>query len=582
MQYHSRYLGSFILGSLSLTALSAAPFTDTGSLYNQMQRNAQQSVKKKEHPKYNTKEKQQAKLSGRHMVKVNGFKIIGNDELSQAEIDKVLAPFIGRTMSTEELTQAANALTEYYHKKGFFDANVALIKPYILKGGIIVLVVDERHLEKGGISVENSGERIKTQKVQKLWENIMKPGAMKQKDFERAMLLTNDFPGISAKADLYYGTDDKTDDMVITVTDEDVFNGNIDIDNYGSYYTGQTEVGATLYWNSPTQNGEEIVARFISTGKYSNYAYVDIAVPVFDNGIRIGASFDYLKYELTHQNQGEGGDGSAWNGTAYVKYPLVRSEDFNVETELDYVHTRMKDNDLTEELDNSTIDKGVFKISGNRSDDFLLNGITYFDVSLTVGNLKLHNQKHKANDDKFVKSAGSFTKLNFSLSRFQNLVGNLSSKISIDGQWASKNLDSFEKYFITGPYAVAGYPVGEVAGDKAAVFYADLRYDFYQMPWGGDFEVNAFYTYGWAQIYKSQSTWDAYYPNKPDDNEVRLQTVGLGLSQTWSDKAVIRVSVGRQVGGNRHAKRAYNDPVGKDYDQSTSDYRAWVQAIYYW
>ena len=35
MQY-SRYLSSFILGTLSLTALSAAPFTDTGSIYNQV------------------------------------------------------------------------------------------------------------------------------------------------------------------------------------------------------------------------------------------------------------------------------------------------------------------------------------------------------------------------------------------------------------------------------------------------------------------------------------------------------------------------------------------------------------------
>ena len=236
-------------------------------------------------------------------------------------------------MTTAELSETANALTAYYHKKGFYDASVALIKPYILKGGIIVLVVDEKHLEKGGISVENSGERIKTEKVQNLWDNIMKPGAMKQDRFERAMLLTNDFPGISAKADLYYGTDENTDDLVITVTDEEVFNGNVDIDNYGSYYTGRTEVGTTLYWNSPTKNGEEIVARFITTGKYSNYGYIDLVVPVFDNGMRVGVSADYLDYELKHQLVNQGGDGTAWNANVYAKYPFVRSEDFSLEGE---------------------------------------------------------------------------------------------------------------------------------------------------------------------------------------------------------------------------------------------------------
>jgi len=94
--------------------------------------------------------------------------------------------------------------------------------------------------------------------------------------------------------------------------------------------------------------------------------------------------------------------------------------------------------------------------------------------------------------------------------------------------------------------------------------------------------MKAFYTYGWTQIYKDQSTWDIFYSNQPDDNEVHLQTVGLGVSQTWSDTAVIRVTVGKQIGGDKHVKRPYNDPVGLDYDQSDSDYRAWVEAIYYW
>ena len=577
----SHYLSIATAGALGLTTLSAAPFTDTGSIYNQMQKNAQRGIGNQEHPKYKKEKKQRMKLSGQHTVLVNGFEIIGNDEFTQAQIDKVLAPFVGRTMTTAELSKTANALTDYYQKKGFFDASVALISPYILEGGIIVLVVDEKHLEKGGISVENSGKRIKTEKVQNLWDHIMKPGSMQQDAYERAMLLTNDFPGISAKADLYYGTAEKTDDLVITVTDEEVFNGNIDIDNYGSYYTGQNEIGTTLYWNSPTKNGEEIVARFITSGKYSNYGYIDLAVPVFDNGMRMGLSADYLKYELDHQNQGEGGDGTAWNANVYVKYPLVRGEDLTIEGEMKYVHTAFTDNNLTAEIDNSRIDKGVLTLSGNKSDTFLLNGITYFSLSVTSGNLKVSNSQYEKDIEGYIKTEGRYTKANFSLSRFQNLVGDLSSKVSLDGQWASQNLDTVEKYFLGGPYSISGYPVGEVAGDNAAVFYADLRYDFYKMPWGGDFEVSTFYTYGWTQIYKDQATWDIYYPDA-DDNEVNLQTVGLGLSQTWSDTAVIRLTVGRQIGPDKHVKRPYNAPPGLDYDQSDSDYRAWVEAIYYW
>jgi hemolysin activation/secretion protein len=565
-------------------ALYAAPFTDTGSIYNQVQKNAQRGLENRKHPKQKTK--QQAIFSKTHMVHVNGFKVIGNDEFSKQEIDSVLTPFVGKDMSTKELVKAANALTKYYQDKGFFDANVALIEPYILAGGIIVLVVDERHLEKDGISVDNNGTRIKTEKVHKLWDNIMKPGAMKQSEFERAMLLTNDFPGVSAKADLYYGTEENTDDIVITVTDKDVFNANIDADNYGSYYTGENEAAATLYWNSPTGNGEQIVARLITTGKYSNYGYIDFALPVFGNGMRLGASADYLTYELTNQKPGEAGDGTAWNVTLYTKYPLIRSEKSNIEIELDYVHTKLVDNGVSEELDNSDIDKAVIKLSMNHSDEFLLNGITYLDLAVTTGNLTLNNEQHRQTDEAYYMSEGQYTKATFSLTRYQNIVGDLSSKISVDGQWASKNLDTSEKYFAGGPYSLAGYATGEFTGDNAAIFYADLRYDFYKMPWSGDFQVNAFYSYGWLQIFKDGSTRDRisdwYAPLDPIDNEIHPQSIGAGISQTWSDTAVLRLTVGKQVGADKHIKRPYNDPAGLDYDQSDSDYRVWVEGVYYW
>jgi hemolysin activation/secretion protein len=575
----SYYLKGAVLGSLSMSVLTAAPFTDTGSIYKQIKQNQIEKAQQNVHPTKKKKVIKQRTLSGKQTVLVRGFKVIGNDEFTEAEIKKVLAPFIGRTMLTEELSEAANALTAYYTKKGFFDANVALISPYILEGGIIVLVVDEKHLEKGGISVKNSGKRIKTEKVLNLWNNIMKPGAMKQDDFERAMLLTNDLPGISAKADLYYGTNDNTDDMTITVTDENVFNGNIDIDNYGSYYTGRVELGATLYWNSPTKNGEEIVARFITTGKYSNFGYLDLAVPVFDNGMRIGASVDFLKYELDTSKSESAGDGDAWNARAYVKYPVVRTENFTIETELNYTHTALKDNNATAEIDNSTIDKGILTLSGNRSDKFLENGITYFSMALTVGNLNLDNKEQIVIDALTSNTAGNYTKLNFSLSRLQNLTGNLSTKISVDGQWASKNLDSSEKYFLGGPYGVSGYPVGQVAGDNAALFYADLRYDLYNMPWKGDLQLKAFYSYGWVKLLKDPDAYVAYYGLDKENNEMTLQTVGVGFSQTWSNSFVLRAVVGKQVGDNEY--RDINVNHGKDYDQSDSDYRAWVDLIYY-
>ena len=576
MKYTNYILAAGLLGSANLYA---APFTDTGSIYRQIKNNADRHIEKKAHPKYKTKEEHHALIHDVNKILVKGFKVVGNEDLSKQELKTVMKPFVDRELSMSEIHGAAHTLAEYYHKKGYFAAEVKL-RPHSIHNGIVTLNVEEGHLEKGGISITNSGERIKSEKVLKLWNSTLKPGVLKQEDYERAMLLTNDLPGISAKADMYLGEKAGIDDLVVTITDEDVFNGNVDIDNFGSYYTGRTQIGTTLYWNSPTKNGEEIVARFITTGKYSSYGYIDVSIPVFNNDTRIGASFDFIDYELDHQKVNESGDGTAWNAHVYMKHPFIRTQDLTVEGEIAYVHTSLKDNDSTGEIDDSEIDKGVLKISGNRSDDYLLNGITYFDVALTTGHLKLNNQDHKANDALTSSTAGNFTKLNFEFSRLQNLVSDLSTNISLKGQWASKNLDTSEKFFLGGPYGVSGYPVGTVAGDNAALFYADLRYDFYDMPWGGDFQLKTFYSYGWTEIFKNPESWQALYPGDQydDDNEVKLQTVGVGISQTWSDTAVIRVMVGKQVGDNV-LRKYYED--GEDYDHSDSDYRAWVEAIYY-
>jgi len=580
LKYNKKLLLFALTCGVSITA---APFTDTGSIYKQIKQNQIEKAEENKHPKYELKKKEHTE---KHQVTaqtyyIKDFKVIGNIDLTQAQTDKALKSYKNRKLSKAQIQEAANALQAVHMKNGDLTTEVKIV-PHSIHDNTVTLRVIEGVLEKNGISIQNSGDRIKSKKVLDLLNHTIKPGLMEEKDYERAILLTNDFPGISGKADIYLGEEAGTDDLVMTITDEDVFNGNIDIDNYGSYYTGRTEIGTTLYWNSPTKNGEEIVARFITTGKYSNFGYLDLAVPVFDNGMRIGASVDFLKYELDTDKSVTYGDGTVWDVRAYVKYPVIRTEDLNVETELNYTHTDIKDNSVTEEIDNTTIDKGILTISGNRSDEFLDNGITYFSASVTVGDLKLKNQKFEETDEQLYQTAGSFTKFNFSLSRLQNLVGALSSKISVDGQWANKNLDTSEKYFLGGPYSVGGYPVGTAAGDHAAVLYADLRYDFYDMPWGGDFQLSTYYTYGWTKIFDDPSALIKTYPGLEQyagDNEVKLQSVGLGFSQTWSDTAVLRVMVGKQVGDN--VLREYFDPKGKDYDRSDSDYRAWVNLIYY-
>ena len=163
--------------------------------------------------------------------------------------------------------------------------------------------------------------------------------------------------------------------------------------------------------------------------------------------------------------------------------------------------------------------------------------------------------------------------MNFSVARLQHLSGNLSTYLSLSGQLANKNLDSSQKFFIGGPFSVPGYPTGEASGDDAALVHLDLRQDFYGLPWQGVLQASLFYTYGTATLYKDK------FSGLPANfiNTVSLQSVGIGIDQTWQQGIVLRAMLGWQVGDNDGA----NLITGNASDQSDKNYRGWIQGIYY-
>ena len=573
-----KYIGS-ILGLCLLGAgtIHAAPFSDSGSMYRQMKDDALRHIQRQSRASTDeVVETATVEYDDLHKVHVKGIQVIGNEHLAEEELYRVASPFIGRELSTPELHAAANTLMKYYRKQGYFAAKV-YIPPHSIHDGIVTLHVYEGHLEQNGIELKNSAKRVRSDIVADLLNNTLKPGVMKRAAYERAILLTDDFPGLNAKAIIYPGEEVGTARFIMETHDEPVLNGNVDVDNFGNYFTGEERLGATLYLNSPTKNGEELVARVVTTGRYSSFGYVDLALPVLNNGSRIGLSGDYLDYELDHQLAETEGRGHAWNARAYAKYPFIRTRHLNIEGEASYVHTELVDEVDFGELANRILNNGIARISGNHDDDYLANGVTYFNAVLTIGDLDLdENQAYREFDSLTAETAGSFAKFNIEVSRLQHLIGELSTLVSLAGQYANANLDSSEKFFLGGPYSVSGYPTGQVAGDDAALLHTDLRYDFNRVPWRGQFQLSAFYTCGWTRIWKDPYPgWQGENPNIT--NDITLQSAGIGLSQTWNGWTVIRAMLGKQIGDND----SRNPLTGDDYDQSDSDYRFWLNAICY-
>jgi len=514
---------------------------------------------------------------GEEAVLVKRFIVSGNSSLPEEVIGNILEPFVNKTLTIGQIKQSAAALLKTYRSRGLFAARVYAPSQEI-HDGVVSLHVYEGSLEENGIIIRNSENAVKTSVVEGILKNSLHEGELIEKaHFERGMLLVNDLPGISSYAALYPGTEVGQARFQLSVIDEPTVTGNIDFDNFGGWYTGEERIGTTLYINSPTGAGDQITFRYVTSGEDSNYGYIQYSHPLADNGLRGGVSYDYLDYQLGKQFRQFDSAGDASELRGFITYPFLRGRHTNVIGTMSLSHMTLDDHDNIGLLAKREINSLILSIAGDHDDDFLANGNWNFGIDVTVGsNNILANEDYKNFDRLNVGSEGSFFKINYEISRLQHLFANLGTLIGVTGQWTTDNLDTSQKFFVGGPFNVAGYPSGETSGDNGAALHADLRYDFYDMPWGGDFQVSVFYSVAWTELH--DDTWPGWEAGNPiiENNSV-LKSTGIGLSQTWEDSLVLRAMWGHQIGENVN-----RSPItGNDSDESSNDNRFWIQSILY-
>jgi len=520
----------------------------------------------------------QAAAASTVQTDVSGFEVHGVTRFSEAEVTAVLKDYIGRNLTTADIHAAANKLMRHYRNAGYMLAKVFVPPQTFAK--VVRLDVEEGYLESNGIEVINKGSRVRTEAVQSLLEaQLYSDSPLRREDVERALLLADDLPGTSVGSVIYPGQEVGTARLRTVMSDEPLLSGNIDVDNFNSRQLGQERLGTTLYLNSPTGVGDQLVTRLVTSGSRSNYAYLTYLRPISSYGTRVGASIDYFNYDADALYNLGKIDGYASDARLYLTHPLIRSRYTNLNLRTDYSHFRIDDRrnfSGSQFAADRRLNLFSISLSGDETHDWLANGITLFDATITAGNLDINGdalyQQYDANGP---KTAGGFGRFNFNLQRLQHVAGPWSVYGKITGQLASGNLDPSQRFYLGGATSVAGYPIAESSGDQGIEIHAELRRDF-QVPWGGNLQAGIFYEQGWVQQQKNTwSGWNAFDPSQ--SNRVSLQTAGLQLTQTFQNTWVIRGLVGWQVGPESPVKQL----TGNDSDGRNESYRAWFQIIRY-
>ncbi len=552
---------------LSAASLHAEIIPDAGSILRQQQSQLQ--------PPNNLSvpEKEKVPLppdkSGIRVV-VKSFTFMSYEGLAtEMELQAIVADSVGKSLSYNELQAQADKVTAYLRQKGWFLAHAYLPKQDVTIG--IVTVIINQGKSDGTISIKaDKTVRIK----QCILRGMSKSAArvdqpVNKQDLERAVLLLNDLPGISARSFIAPGTQTGSSKVEIAVSEGSLIKGVVMGDNYGNRYTGALRGNIALSVNDPFHLGDKMSVMVTESDGLA-LGRIDYSFPVHCNGMRGTLSYTGMRYRLIGDLASLQYKGRSNSIDAGLSYPLRRSRTSNVDAAITYGYQGLIDNQHDTDIRKRKVHTVTLRGKGDSYDTMLGGGYNNWDISVTGGDF----HESIANISS-TKTEGGFTRFNLGLSRLQRLAKRTTLAISWNTQMALNNLDSSEEFALGGPNGVRAYPVGEASGDEGHIINTELRFNLPVSAEQGTLQLCGFYDAGHITINKEYT--GIPFGTATNLNSYWLQGIGAGINYISAPgKLTVRLSWAHVIGNNSGRSVA-----GKNSDGLSIDDRLWLESRIY-
>ncbi|MAK55135.1 MAG: polymerase [Pusillimonas sp.] len=412
---------------------------------------------------------------GGSTVTLGGLHFEGNTLFSDEELAAVAGPLTNQPYDLADISVISDRLTQHYQQVGFPFARAIVPAQALDNGGVLqIRVVEGRYGKVSALSDSHLASQAQP------YLSALEPGAVIESGkLERATLLLNDLPGIEVSPVIRPGAKVGTGDLDVTLSQGKRYSARVGLDNHGNYYSGQWRARAGLVMNSPFMLGDQISLDTLYTNEKLWLGQAMYSVPIGSNGLRGSVSYAQTTYSLA--NGFEGNEGTARIAGVGLGYPLLRSQQTNINLSATWQYKRLRNSYFYGAASERYHSTGLpVSIGFDHRDGFGGGGVTYGGLTWTYGNLHKNDPVRR----------GAFNKINFDLVRLQALSENFSLFARFSGQWANKNLDSSESMSLGGPNSVRAYPLGESSGDEGWLTQIELRYAL------GDFTPYVFYDYG--------------------------------------------------------------------------------------
>ncbi len=424
-------------------------------------------------------------------VKLTQFKFSGNTVIKTKDLEKVVAPSIGKTLTLRELSEVAGLVSEHYAAQGFILAQ-AYLPPQEIRGGVVEIAILEGKVGKIGVT---GNTRYKSSTVLRAMEPVRKRGIIHEGTLETALNEMNDYPGLKVRAALKPGETRGLTDLELTAKERLPYTLVTDINNYGSRLTGPWMYGAEVGLGNLVGLGDNLTLRGTKSDDNLFLTNIGYIIPVTSFGTKLQFGWVHSENVIGEEFASLRPVGRADIISGDILQTITRTGALSLTAVVGFDGKTIR-NIISNAL-SSKDELRIFRLGlrGDYRDPFL--GRTYFGATWHRGVDFWGGSTTDAPGTSFAITEGGVTrgggpgnwsKWTADLARFQSLGFPFIQRLPVlpkvfndsymilraTGQIASDRLLSPERFAIGGYYTVRGYPVAERIGDNGYAATAEM------------------------------------------------------------------------------------------------------------
>lgn len=503
------------------------------------------------------------------LIDVKGFNVTGISFITKEEAQEALRSFKNASLTLKQINEAGNAIVNLYKKKGRIAR--AIVPPQQIKDGIVEIKIIEGRI--GSIIInpafEQDPPRLSNKVIKSFISHYNQEGELINLDgLERSISLVNEIPGVNAEVTLAAGQDDGKTNIELKVDELARVRGSVDITNYGSASTGYEQVVANINLNDVYGIGDSGSINVIKS-QGSVFGQVRYFVPVKADGLRVGLGASAVYYDTLQKFSSTLSNGQSHTLGFYSSYALERKArsnktlNFNIE-QRDFLN-------YTESVQASkyNIKSASLGLQGNQ---YLGDTVWLWSVTGLYGHLRIDDPLQLQYDQLTAKTYGYYGKVSFfSLLTKPLPIAKTNITLTLNGQLATKNLNSAEQIYLGGPYGVRAYPISQGGGSQGVTASAEINHTF-----ANNLEIGVFLD--GALIEQYVNTYQGWRGLTNAENRYVVNAAGIDAKYRYKKKAELYGILAVPLMDNP----LYN-ATGKqlNVDNKNRDVQLWLKGSYF-